>query len=312
MSIRNIGAGINKGFEAIGRKISGGEAAGKGVLNRLAKLNEPVKNAVNPTMFAVALYGCVLFPRAAAAGKRSKTEKREVITRDAIGLTTLVFAMKAINGGIAKAAEKATGLILTKHVKGDKTKALQEMSPLRKFAEYVRPAQGVHVLSTDQIVSNYRIQDTNGLKKLVTWLGGGAGKALTVDAGKKNAKLATLTTQLLGKDAASKTSEQIIEAIGKNSEKAQEIVEVLSKADNPLIQKAKLINSGIIKTIGLGVVVAVLGVGLPMFNKYLTKKLDAKKEAGEITHEEWQREIDFIYSLTPEQTNTYQNFLGVA
>ncbi len=311
MSIKGVGAAFSRSFETLGRKISDGNAAGKGqkLLQNAGKLIEPAGNAVNPTMFAVALYGCVLVPRAIVAGKRSSTEKREVITRDTIGLTTLVFAMKALNGTIAKAAEKATGLVLT-----SETKPLKGLNPFQKLFEYLRPSKGVNVLSTDQLTSKLAVSDTKGLAGLVNWLGnngGDAAKALTSDA-KKGGALAGLANQLFEGGIKGKSTSEIVDAINnpKNEEVVGKIVEALKGDSNPLIKKAKFINSGIIKTIGLGVVVAVLGIGLPMFNKYLTKKLDKKKAEGKISHKEWEETTDLIYRLTPEQTKTFQNFLG--
>ena len=311
MSIGRIGANLNKGFENLGKRLSSSKIAGKrpDLLNRIAKLNEPVKNAVNPTMFAVALYTCVLVPRAAMAGKRSKTEKREVITRDTIGLTTLVFAMKAINGTIAKAAQKATGLILT-----SETTPLKGLNPFRKFIEYIRPTKGVGVLSTEELASKLAISDKKGLKGLVGWLGdngGDAAKALSVDA-KKGGVLSGLANQLFEDGIKGKTTQEILGAIDKseNGTVVDEIVKMLRSDTNPLVKKAKSINSGLIKTLGLAVVVAVLGIGLPKFNEYLTKKLDGKEAQGKTKTGEEQGDSVSIGQATQEETTTFKDFLG--
>lgn len=291
MSIGSIGTTLNRGFETLGKTLQDGQAKGYGqkALKWIAKVNEPVKSAANPTMFAVSLFTCVLGPRITAAGKRSNTEKREVITRDIFAISTLLFGMRAINDTIAKAAQKATGLILKS--KGG-------------------------VLSSEQLMSKYIISDAKGLEGLVGWLGnngGNAAKALTIDA-KKGGVLSGLANQLFTGGIAGKNADEIVGAIQntQNKELVGQIVDVLSKADktNPLITKGKFINSGVIKTVGFAVTVAVLGIGIQLFNQVLTKRLDKKKAEGKISQEEWQREKDFIYRLTPEQTQTFQNFLG--
>ena len=312
MSIRGI---INNGCEAMGRTINAPEAqnAGQNLLRRISQLNEPIKSAANPTMFAIALYSCVFIPRAQAAAKRSATEKREVITRDAFAITTLVFALKAIGGALAKAREKATGLILT-----SETKPLKDMNPLQKFFEYVRPMNGVHVLSTGQLTSKYAVKDKESLKGLVGWLGDGASKALVVDEKKGNV-LAKWAKELFKGDEkgiVDKTAKQICDAIDldKNSDTVKNMVNILKETDNPLIKKAKFVNSAIIKTASLAIVVSILGVGIQLFNQYLTKKLDKKKEEGKITDKEWQEGKDLInrFRMTPEQTKLFQNFVGTS
>lgn len=309
MNTGRIGTALGRGFERLGSTLQSSQVKGAGrkALQWVSKINEPVKSAANPTMFAVALFTCVLGSRITAAGKRSSTEKREVITRDVFAISTLVFAMKAINGAIAKAAEKATGLILT-----SETTPLKGMkNPARKFFEFIRPSKGVSVWEGDQIVSKYAVSDAKGLKDLVNWLGSGDGnasKALT--AGGKKSPLTNLANSLFGDGIKGKNAKEIIGALDGNPEVTEKIVNILNSETNPLIKKAKLVNSGAIKTLGLAVVVAVLGIGIQMFNQFLTKRLDKKKAEGKISHEEWERERDFIYRLTPEQTQTFQNFLG--
>ncbi len=309
MNAANIRIKLNRGFEALGKTLQDGETKnlGRKALRGIARISEPVKNAVNPTMFATALYTCALVPRILNA--RDKTEKREIITRDAIAISTLVFAMKAINGAIGKVAQKKTGIVLT-----SETKPLKNLNPLQKFVEFIRPTKGVSLLSDEYLKSKLVVSDLDGLKGLLKWLednGGDVTKALTTDA-KTNGPLATFTNQLFKDGVKGKKAVDIIKALDEKPKIAEQIIRRLSQDTNPLVQKAKFINSGIIKTLGLTVVVAVLGVGLPMLNKFLTKKLDEKAWEEGTAREEWQKENIFIKQLHLDklQTQTFQNFLG--
>lgn len=243
---------ISKGLETLGKKV--GDSVN---MQKIGKFFDPNGKTVSQGVFTTLLLSCVLFPRLLNA--QDKTERRETITRDAVAIGTMLFAMKGINTGIAKLMEKKTGLVLTNKV------LPKDMNIFKKLGQYLNPNGGVNILSTEQLASKYKVNEASieGLKGFIKDNGGNLDKIKLSNAADAQA----------------------------------------------LLKKAKSINGGL-KTLTLVVTVALLGIGLPVFNILLSKKLD-KKEAEEGTlRAPERRENIFIKRLTDEQKQTFRSFLG--
>lgn len=303
MNIGRIGSTISTGVETLGKTVNNSEN-----LKKVGKFFDPNGKSVSSGVFLALMLSCVLFPRMLNA--RDKTEKREIFTRDAISISTMLFAMKGINGGLAKGAQKKMGVVLTDMV------VPKEMNIFKKFLQFVKPNGGVNILSTEQLVSKYKVETPGALIGLLDFIEGNGGnveKALTIDAKSKKAALAPLVKKLMGENFNGKiTKETVTGAINNknNSKVVGQIIDILSKEEsNPLLKNAKFVNSGL-KTLTLAVIVSILGIGLPKLNIFLSKKLDKKEHENNTARPEHKKENIFIKRLTDAQVKTFQNFLG--
>lgn len=293
-----IGA-INNGLEAIGSKFKTSKT-----LKKVGNFCDPKGKQVSTSVFTALILSCVLFPRMFNA--RDKTERREIFTRDAVSISTMLFAMKGISGAFAKGMEKKLGLVLTNKVVD------KNLNPLQKFWEFIKPNGGVNILSDDGIIKKCSdIKDEKTLGEFLNYIdnnGGDVKKVLKMIEKSGGEGLNDLCKNVIGEGE--KTTKNIIENVV-NSNFAEKIIKTLDNtATNPIIKNSKMVNS-ILKTATLGVIVSILGIGLPKFNEFLTKKLD-KKEGGQgDVRDEYKRENIFIKTSLMNTPEIYANFKGL-
>ena len=263
----------------IANKVASSYKKSGSIINKAGNFIDPNGKAVSAGVLSVIMLTAVPLPRFFKA--RNSTERREVLIRDFPTVTTLLFAMKAMKGGIAKAAEKKMGLVLTNGPKDYRSLPLG-----KKLKNLFSPNSGVTVFNTDEILQKYtRINDSETLAKMLTSVqeqGGDIKKLLTIDSKKgKVGELSAAVSGVYGDKFKDMKPEEIIAGIKNpaNSDKVKGIIDVLDDADkNPIVKNSKVVTAGI-KYLSWGVVVFLLGYGLSKLNQIITNAVDGKKKA---------------------------------
>lgn len=218
--------------------------------------------------------GLMLIPRTLRA--RDKDERREIITRDAIGLPVLTLALPISRNFIATAARKISGLPISSKL----------ASGVENIKNHLNPKNGVGLLSFENIediysgVSKYKncIVD---FSENIHSLGGNLSKLfghLSKDS--KNALLQVSTA--LGQNKIPSKNEDIIELLKNAKENTslkqhvQTIVTELESKDNNLIKIARRLKS-LPEAASIIGVSGFLGWYINIFNINKTKKLHETK-----------------------------------
>lgn len=218
-----------------------------------------------PAMLTL-LFGFCLPPRLIHA--QSNTDRKEIIMRDITSFLAILFGSKAINRVCSDIFAKQSGLAL--NIKPES----HNNNIFKKIWHYIYPTGGVQVLDSDRIISNYsNVSDfKNGIKDMFTYVdknGGNVGKMLNID---KDIKAAA--SEILGKTPDKTMS---LEFISKKFDEAKgtkaynKIVEILSDKSNPLVKRAKTLNStfGFLSTVLL---VPALMIWISKHCEKMTKK----------------------------------------
>ena len=229
------------------------------------------------TVFLTVLFGAVLGCRALFA--RDKDERREILTRDSISVGTLIFARPPLKKVFATLSKNKSGLALT--IKPAEHKA---SNMFKKVMDYLKPNSGIKVMTSQDIISKYSVKGyKNGFGDVISFIqkeDGNFEKILQKNPKfKESVKKAydSLNPKIKFEDA--KTND-FIETFtkGHNSEHTKELEEfykLMDGKDNPLIKKAKLLNSSFDFVTTFLIVPAMLGFALP---KLLEKQMkDSRK-----------------------------------
>ena len=270
---------IGKVLPNIANKVATSYKKSGSLINKAGNFIDPNGKAVSAGVLSVIMLTAVPLPRFFKA--RNSTERREVLIRDFPTVATLLFAMKAMKGAIAKGAEKKMGLVLTNGPKDYKNLSLG-----KKLKNLFSPNSGVSVFSTEEILQKYtRINDSETLAKMLTSVqeqGGDVKKLLTIDSKKgKVGPLSAAVSELFGDKFKDMKPEEIIAGVKNpaNSDKVKNVIDILDDADkNPIVKNSKVVTAGI-KYLSWGVVVFLLGYGLSKLNQIITNAVDGKKKA---------------------------------
>lgn len=235
-------------------------------------------NSFNFSTFGLGIvtYGAVLCPRYFKS--RDKHERREVLLRDAATITTILFGRRAIQNVVSKLCAKKTGLVLAikPQVKGK----------IKQIFNYLRPDNGVHILTSSQVDEMYTHIDQckNGLADFadfITTQGGDIKKVLTSeDKLKKNLQFAydswkSATKKAKLEDASALDIRDMIKELKKNDHNniyVKEIEEFFNNPQNSLARRAKAMNANFDFLTMLMIIPAIMGVFLPVLNEQITKK----------------------------------------
>ena len=223
----------------------------------------------------IVTYGAVLAPRYFKA--RDKYERREILFRDFTTITTILFARRAIQNIAARIYAKKTGLVLS-------LKPANHEGLVQKVFNYLRPDKGIQILSSAQLEEKYTNLHNckNGLADFAQFLkeqGGDVKKVLTSDKTlKQNLETAynswkpssSKKTNFASADAQEITN-MLKDLSGKKNKGIQGIENFFKDTKNSVVTRAKSVNANLDFLIMLGIVPAVLGVGLPCINERLTK-----------------------------------------
>lgn len=260
------------------------------------ELNGPI---IEGSAMSVLLYGFCIPPRLKHA--QDKYDFGEIVLRDLTAFTIFLFGAKALSRLFSDGFTKLTGLGLNK-------KNLEGRKWYQKVIDYMNPVDKRHsVLSSRQLESKYTYIDkykngVNGFFEFIEGSGGDIKKALGQDK-----KVKAAVSEILGKDFAQATSEEIKSVLNKahvdNTEAMQKFYK-LFKGPNGLLNRAKTCNSafGFLSTI---ILVPLIVMGLTDMCEKLTKNRQAKeKEDNPMTEVQAQRA-----PLVPSSKPTMEGFL---
>lgn len=213
-------------------------------------------------------YGAVIVPRYVQA--YDKYDRNEIIRRDLISLTALVFLARALSKSISQVCSKASGFVLN-----HKPEGFNKLGT--KIWNYINPESEFSTLKSDQIVAKYSKVDEfkNGIVDFCEFIhkkGGNINKVLSF-----NETVKANTEKILGKPVKNATYDEIVKGFekAKGSSSLKSIYEVFSKSDNPFVKHAKIMNSGFgfVSTFFL---VPALIVWIAKSNEKMTKERIAK------------------------------------
>ena len=271
----SFGAGRASVAEAIGNAVKN-----DGFLSRFNKHVEFNDGYDLPySVFLTVLFGAVLGCRAIFA--RDKDERREILTRDSITVGTLIFARPPLKKVFAALSKNKTGLALAIKPAGHK-----DASIFSKVFDYLKPNSGIKVMTSADIVSKYNVNGyKNGFADVINFIqkeDGNFEKIL-----KKNPKFKesvkkaydSLNPKVKFEDA---KAADFIETFtnghkATHTKELDEFYKLMNGKDNPLVKKAKTINSSFDFVTTLIIVPMLLGVALP---KLLEKQMKDRRKAA--------------------------------
>ncbi len=259
-------------------------------------------NVSFPLLLGIMGFG-ILIPRTKLA--KDKYDREEILRRDLVTCATMCFGAHALEKGFSKYNEKSSGFVLTNKVKG-----FNEQAPWKKVFDYIRPINGVKILSTNQINSKYSNIDKykggiSGFCEYIDQNGGFLSSIFSIDEKAKN-----IVQELLGNTNIDKADNATIkEAINKAKDAAPEkikeltdlfhaprmekvakrsiIDKVLGKpeklvdelVENPWVKRARTLNARFTFLSTAVIVPLFLGFMLPAINERATKKRINKENA---------------------------------
>lgn len=223
----------------------------------------------------IVTYGAVLCPRYLKA--RDKWEREEILRRDFATITTILFGRRAIQNVVSKLYAKKTGLVLA--IKP------QVQGKIKQIFNYLRPDNGVHVLSSSQLDEMYTHVDQckNGLADFadfITTQGGDIKKVLTSDETlKKNLQAAYDSWKSTSKSAKLEEASAFdirdmikdLKKSDKDNGNIKAIESFFNDPQNSLAKRAKAMNANFDFLTMLMIIPAIMGVFLPVLNEQITK-----------------------------------------
>lgn len=261
-------------------------------------------------VFMAVLFGAVLLCRYAAA--RDKDERREILTRDSITVGTLVFARPPLKKAFAKLSQKSTGLALSIN-----PKKFAEFNPLKKLYSYLQPEGGIKVMTSNDIMSKYTVKGyENGFADMLKFVeseGGNSKKMLSKE--KELLGLVKKAYESLGAKKFEETNiDEIIKVFGdghkKQTPELKKLYSVLDGEQNPLIEKAKSVNSKFDFATTFLIVPAMLGIALP---KMLEQKMkeSRKGNSAKTAQEPEQASVNvqsFMNTMNKSNSQAFKSF----
>jgi len=308
-----------KGLSGLGKKV----ASDKSWLKGFAKNAEYNGISMGLPSLLLLLYGATIVPRFAQA--HDKHERREVLTRDFLSITAILFLEKALSKGFSVLNSVKSGFALN-----FKPKAAEGTTGFKKFLHYINPVKGATVLSSKELVSKYSNLEgnKNGIADFIDFIkqqGGNLKKVFAFDE-----KVKGHVEKLLGKTIKDATAEEIEHGL-KNAKKSDASLKGIYDAfrgnSNKFVQKAKLMNSTF-AFVSMCLLVPGFMIWIQRFNAKVTKKavakeLEAKKaqEAANKTTTPVATEVPVIViaskvmktaqnSSSASQRQAYADFLG--
>ncbi len=224
-------------------------------------------------------YGAVILPRYFQS--RDPDEKREVIVRDVITVTAIIFARRSLQNVFSKVCSNVTGFALH-------TKPKNHNGFYQKAYNYLRPHKGINILSSEQIASKYgNIHEyKNGIVDFCEFISKNDGDVKKVLSYDKNIKknvidlYKTWSSPNKNGNFDEATSRELVlmlkdkNKMGKDQNKyIKNIENILSNPnENSLVHHAKVLNSSFDFVTTFGLVPLMLGYFIPKFNENVTKK----------------------------------------
>lgn len=253
----------------------------------------------------------VLLPRTIQA--KDNYDREEILRRDLVTCATMCFGEKMLQKGFSKANELNSGFVLAAKDAGFKNKSFG-----KKLLDYLRPINGVNVMSSEQIISKYSNIDQykDGIKGFCDFISGQGGqlsKVFSIDGGKGANRAHELVEGLMKKEGVelSKASnKQITEALdkAKNSAEVKELISLFKDKNNPWVKKARTLNARFTALSVLAIVPIFLGFLLPAINEKATKKrINEEMEAKRLEKAQKLASMNTEMFANPSQ-NVFANF----
>lgn len=257
------------GTASIGKKILSSQA-----FKKFSDKAEYDSFSMSLASMMVVLYGATIIPRYLQA--TDKHDRREILTRDFISITSILFASKMLSRGFSKVFSKVSGFALQ-----NKPKLHNKLA--NRIANYVKK-DGVDVLSSQELTLKYSKLENykNGISdffKFVKEQGGDIRKVLSYKKGgvKKDAEI------IVGKDLKSATVEEVEKsfAAAKTSKDLKmktalaNVYKGFEDTKNSFVNKAKTMNSAFDFASTILLVPGFM-IWLEKFNEKMTKKAIAK------------------------------------
>lgn len=295
-----------KGLAGLGKQIVNNK-----YLNKFAEGAEYNGVTMKLPSMLVLLYGATIGPRFFQA--TDKHERREVLTRDFLSITSILFLERALSKGFSLLNEKKSGFAL-----GIKPEIKEGTSKLKQILKLINPLKGTSVLSSGEIVKRYSNLENNknGISDFVDFIkkqGGDLKKVFSFDE-----KVKGHVENLLGKGLKEATAEEIELGL-KNAKKSnpamKAIYEAFKEGSNKFVKKAKFQNS-LFSFISMCVLVPGFMIWIQKFNEKVTKKAVAK-ELKEKQAQEAANKTTAAATTTPAATaapavTTYTNTMKTA
>ncbi len=264
---------------------AGSTPAFKGGLDKLANFGKHHFDFCGIEMPFIALpfytFGIVLTSRILKA--RDENEKREVFTRDAVTISTILFGVPVLNKLFAKLSRNALNMpISLKPDVKNQTTAQRILSPIKNI-------WGEDLAGFDRLKHWYKydrsISKENFLKNLEAIGKKGNDKSLAAlfrfasnffdDKLNNTLKKAFEINNI--SELKNKTNADFIKILtSETSENAKAVFNHLAEKENGLLKAAKIIKS--IPGVGnIAIIASMLGIFIPWFNIHRTKKVMAAK-----------------------------------
>ena len=248
----------------------------------------------------------VLTPRLLQA--KDKYDREEILRRDLVTCATMCFAEKELQKGFSKLNETKSGFVLA-----SKDAGFKNQNAFKKFFDYLRPINGVKVMSTDQIISKYSGIDKykDGIKGFCDFIsgqGGNLGKVFSISDDAKNIVNGLLQTE--GKTLANADNATITSVLdkAKDSAEVKKLTDLFKNKNNPWVTKARTLNARFTALSVLVLVPVFLGFMLPAINERATKKrISEEKAAAE------KQKADSLKAINPDffaQSSKTQNIFS--
>lgn len=292
-------------FESIGKTLANSIGQTKGTKSWLGKFSNGVEfnkfSMKMPAMIAL-LYGATVIPRFVQA--HDKHERREVLTRDLISITAILFFAESLKKGFSRSFSNKTGFVL--NTIGKET--LEGLKGLKRKWTIINPwpSKGVKVLTGSEITAKY--SDLKGYKDgamgffdFVKANSGDLNKILSAD---KTIKASA--EKIIKKDLKEATFDEIKESF-KNAHsneslkpEVENFYKLFEDGHNPIATKAKSMNS-LFDFLSMIILVPGFMICLQKFNERMTKKIIAKDMAKTATENQSTQAAPADQSATTEQ-----------
>ncbi len=251
------------------------KVTGSGIIGKAAQALEFEGINLSFPMLLGVMSGGIILPRTRQA--KDEYDKSEILRRDITTCLTMCFAEKELRKGFSKLNENKTGFVLSA-----KDKGFKEQSLGKRFFDYIRPINGVKILSTDQIVSKYSGIDKykDGIKGFCDFVDGQGGNLSKIFSLTDESKsIVGNILQKEGKDLGKADNSVIKDALtkAKNSEEVNKLISLFKEKDNPWVKKAKTINARFTAFSVCVLVPVFLGFMMPWINAKSTKKRISKE-----------------------------------
>lgn len=264
-----------------------GKPNGTGIMSFFERYDMKGSNLPLRVLIAYTL-GITLGARVLQA--RDKDERREVVTRDFIAISTFLFGLPALRKVAAKMLNKKTGYALYHSFSG-------------KVSDLLKPEKGMQTVDRNNVARWYTTGSENGIVGFAkniskAELGGNLAKIFSKADDESKAALTTIASELnvantkemakglkvpddneafiqMLKDAKESKNPKVQEALSK-------VVEKMNSKDINVnkVYKYALLCKSIPEIVNFGIITGFLGFLLPWFNIQHTRKLYGKDGAA--------------------------------